>query len=197
MPARGHEIEEAGHRRLRVEQGLVHVDVDGLGAALDLRSGDLQGGVVVTLDDAVGEGTRTGHVGALADVEEEAAVADVQGLETGQPQRGRPAGRPRGQASDGRREGRDVRRPRPAAAADDVDDASATRSTRLAAMSAGLSSYSPNSFGRPALGCADARVGQAGQLLHVGPHSPAPRAQFRPTTSGRAWRMLFQKAATV
>ena len=40
---------EAGHGRLRVEHALVHVDVDDLGAVLDLLAGDLHGLVVVRL----------------------------------------------------------------------------------------------------------------------------------------------------
>ena len=44
----------------------------------------------------------------------------------------------------------------------------------------------------------DVRVGDAGQLLRVRPQlRRAPRAQLRPTASGRAWRTLFQKAPTV
>ena len=36
------EVQEARHRRLRVEQRLVHVDVDHLGAVVDLLAGDLR-----------------------------------------------------------------------------------------------------------------------------------------------------------
>ena len=64
--------------------------------------------VEVAVDDPAGEGTRAGHVRALADVEEEAALADVQGLEAGQPQGLRPRG-------NGPRRGVRVRLPRTAA----------------------------------------------------------------------------------
>ena len=40
---RGDQVEEARHRRLGVQQRLVHVDVDDLGAAVDLLAGHLDG----------------------------------------------------------------------------------------------------------------------------------------------------------
>ena len=49
------QVEEAGHGRLRVEQRLVHVDVDHLGAVVDLLAGDLHGLVVAVFRDQPGE----------------------------------------------------------------------------------------------------------------------------------------------
>ena len=69
---RGDEVQEVGHRRFRVEQGLVHVHVDGLGARLHLAAGDLERAVEVAFDDLAGEQARSGHVRPLADVDEEA-----------------------------------------------------------------------------------------------------------------------------
>ncbi len=39
----GDQLEEGGHRLVRVEQALVHVDVDDLRAVLDLLARDLDG----------------------------------------------------------------------------------------------------------------------------------------------------------
>ena len=41
------QVEEPGHRLLAVDQALVHVDVEDVGAALDLLAGDGQRRLVV------------------------------------------------------------------------------------------------------------------------------------------------------
>ena len=120
----GHQVEEAGHGRLRVEHGLVHVHVDRLGAALHLAAGDLQRGVEVAVHDPAGEGARAGDIRPLADVHEQAVLADGQGLEPGQAERRGTCGDDaRGEAASRFRERRHVRRSRAAAAADHVDQA--------------------------------------------------------------------------
>ena len=81
----GEQVQEAGHGRLRVEHALVHVDVDDLGAVLDLLPRATSTAVVVVaLEDEPGELARAGDVGALADVDEERVGADVERLEAGQ-----------------------------------------------------------------------------------------------------------------
>ena len=78
-------LQEAGHRRDRVEHRLVHVHVDELGAGLDLLAGDLDGLVEAVLEDQLGELARAGDVGPLADVDEDAAgLRDRERLEAGQ-----------------------------------------------------------------------------------------------------------------
>ena len=47
----GDQLEEGGHRRLGVEQALVHVDVDDLGAVLDLLARDLDRGGIIAGHD--------------------------------------------------------------------------------------------------------------------------------------------------
>ncbi len=79
-------MQEAHHRRLRIEHGFVHVDVDHLSAVLDLLAGDGQRIVVAAFEDHAGEGFRAGDVGALADVDEQAVVRDVEGFESRQAQ---------------------------------------------------------------------------------------------------------------
>jgi hypothetical protein len=82
----GDQLEEAIHRRLRIEHRLVHVDVDHLRAVLDLLAGDGQRVVEAAFEDHAREGLRAGDVGALADVDEQRVLADVEGLEAGQAQ---------------------------------------------------------------------------------------------------------------
>ena len=110
---------------LRVQHGLVHVDVDHLRAALHLLARDRQRLGVVAVQDQAREGLRAGDVGALADVHEQRVVADVQRLQAGQPQLLlRPAAP--GAARNGLHrfgDRADVRRRGAAAAADDVQEA--------------------------------------------------------------------------
>ncbi len=68
------ELEETLHRRFGVEQALVHVDVDDLGAVLHLLAGDVERGLEVALGDQPAELGRAGDVGALADVDEDAGA---------------------------------------------------------------------------------------------------------------------------
>ena len=75
------QVQEARHRRLRVEQRLVHVDVDHLGAVVDLLAGDLHRLVHAVFLDQPGEGARAGDVGPLADVDEERIGPDVERLQ--------------------------------------------------------------------------------------------------------------------
>ena len=70
----GDQLEEGGHRRLGVEQALVHVDVDDLRAVLDLLARDLDGARIVAGHDQLLERGRAGDVGALADVDEHGAL---------------------------------------------------------------------------------------------------------------------------
>ena len=65
------QLQEGAHGDGAVQQPFVHVDVDDLGARLDLLARDVQRGRVVPLDDQLPELGRTGDVGPLADVDED------------------------------------------------------------------------------------------------------------------------------
>ena len=69
----GDQVQEAHHRGLAVEHGLVHVDVDDLGAVLHLLARHGQGLLELAVQDHAGEGLGAGDVGALADVDEAGA----------------------------------------------------------------------------------------------------------------------------
>ena len=79
------QVQEADHARLGVEQALVHVHVDRLGAVLHLAARDCERRLEVALPDEAREAGRTGDVGALADVHEQRFRGDVEGLEAGEP----------------------------------------------------------------------------------------------------------------
>jgi hypothetical protein len=80
----GHQLEEALHGRGAVEHGLVHVDVDDLGAVLDLLARHRQRVLELPGQDQAREGLRSGDVGALADVDEQRAGVQRHRLEAGQ-----------------------------------------------------------------------------------------------------------------
>ena len=80
----GDQVQEAHHRRLAVEHRLVHVDVDDLGAVLDLLARDAERLLELAVEDQARERLRAGDVGALADVDEQRAGADQHRLEAGQ-----------------------------------------------------------------------------------------------------------------
>ena len=120
----GDQVEERDHRVLRVEQAFVHVDVDDLGAVLDLVAGDRQRLGEVAVGDQAAELRRAGDVGPLADVDERDVVGErerfeareLQGAATLDWNAGRLAG-------DGIGDRRDVGGGGATAAADDVDEA--------------------------------------------------------------------------
>ena len=87
------EVEEADHVRLRVEQALVHVDVDRLGAVVHLASRYAERALEVVVPDEAREARRAGDVRALADVDEERVRGVVEGLEAGEAGRARARGR--------------------------------------------------------------------------------------------------------
>src|SRR5574343_1950200 len=121
---RRNQLQKLVHGGDRIEHRFVHVDVDDLGAVLDLLAGDGQRVVEAAFEDHAGEGLRAGDVGPLADVHVQRIGTDVEGFQPGQAQllldfwhfsradRSHPGG-----------DRRDVLRRGAAAAADDIDDA--------------------------------------------------------------------------
>ena len=84
-----HEVHEARHRGLAVDEAVVHVDVDDVGTVLDLLEGDRESLLVVAVDDGLLENRGARDVAALTEVDERlAVVADVgvvvEGLQAGE-----------------------------------------------------------------------------------------------------------------
>ena len=158
----------------------------------------VEAGVVVAVLDQLAEAGGAGDVGALADVEEEALLGDGDRLEAGQTHR-----RTRSRAA--------MRGATPLAASAIAPMCSAVvpqqpptmltsplvaNSPSTSAIWPGVWSYSPNALGRPALGCAETKQSATRESSATyGRSSSAPRAQLRPTASGRTWRTEFQNAS--
>ena len=149
----GDEVEERHHRGFGIQQALVHVDVDDLGAVLDLVARHRQRCGVIAGGDQFAEFRRAGDVGALADVDKRDRGRQFERLEAGEPQARLDHGNVRGlcgataAAIAAIWSGVVPQQPptmltRPAAANSPISPA----------MNSGLSSYWPNSLGRPALG---------------------------------------------
>ncbi len=81
----GDQIEVVDHRLLRVEQALIHVDVDDLGAVGDLIARDVECGGEIAFLDQLAEFGRTRDVGSLANVHELDVRRQHEGLEARQP----------------------------------------------------------------------------------------------------------------
>ena len=80
------EVQEVDHLVTGIEHGIVHVDVDNLGAGLDLLAGDVEGFGVVLFVNEPQELARTGHVAPFADVDEIVFARDHQIVESAQMQ---------------------------------------------------------------------------------------------------------------
>jgi hypothetical protein len=166
------QLQEAVHRGDAVDHALVHVDVDDLRAALDLLRGDLEGGVVVAVLDQLAEASRAGDVGALADVDEEGLLDDVQRLEAGQAHGRTGLGRRAGLEALGRpRDGTDVLGRGAAAATEDVDQAGVGELADDRGHLVGGLVVLAEGVGQPGVGVAgDEAVGEPAQLGDVLTH---------------------------
>ena len=189
---------------LRVEHRLVHVDVDDLRAVLDLLARDSTAPRRSRRrGSSLRERARAGDVGALADVDEERVVADVERLEAREAHACARSSAPRAAAAP-------------------------CTASAIARMCSGVVPQQPPTMLTKPL-CANSRE-QARRLLGrlvvaglatsdwaarrsdstqtnvsatrasssmYGRISAAPSAQLRPTASGLAWRTEFQNASGV
>ena len=81
----GDEPQVFRHDGFAIEQSFVHVDIDDVRAAVDLRAGDFDGFLVLLVFDEPGEFSRTGDVGPLADHEEIAVGTQRKRPRTAEP----------------------------------------------------------------------------------------------------------------
>ncbi len=166
---RGHQVQERGHGLDAVQHGLVHVDVDDLGAVLHLVPGHIQGGVVFLVEDELLEARRAGDVGALADVDEQRVLADGEGLQAAEAALGLDGGDLPGRVPGHRLgDGLDMVRGRAAAAADDVQEPLLGPLGDVLGHGLGGLVVLAELVGQPGVGVgADVGVRHPGQLLHV------------------------------
>ena len=116
-----HQFQEPVHRGDRVQHAFIHVDIDDLGAVLDLLQRDLQRAVVVSFGNQSPETRGAGHVGALTDIDEQRIRANVERLQATETRHHRQLRhRPWPVPADRRPDRGQVFRRRAAAAADDV-----------------------------------------------------------------------------
>ncbi len=156
---------------------------------------------IVAVQDQPREGLRAGNVGALAHIDEQRVVADVERLQPGQAQLLVRLGARRAERNPctAAGDGADMRRRGAAAAAHDVEEARArklaagrrpcTRATRRTRPSRWAGRHSG------AARCGYRRLPASSSMC--GRRSFAPSAQFRPTENGRACATEFQNAPTV
>ena len=78
------QVQEARHRFGAVQKAFVHVDVDDLGAILNLLQSHLQGFSVVVFGNQAFELRRPGHIGAFTHIDEIQFRRDGQGFQSGQ-----------------------------------------------------------------------------------------------------------------
>ena len=77
---RGDEVQEPSHSFVAVDETFVHVDVEDVGAGLDLFACDGERPFEIAAADQAGKALRAGDVGALADHDEVALRTDDQRL---------------------------------------------------------------------------------------------------------------------
>ncbi len=119
----GDEIEELDHRAFRIDEPLVHVDVDDLRAVGHLIARDRERAGEVACGDQLAELRRAGDVRPLADVDEGDVGGEGERLEAGKPhQRRNGRDGARLDVADRLGDRADVLGSRAAAAADDVDE---------------------------------------------------------------------------
>jgi hypothetical protein len=146
------QAQELHHGRLRVEHALVHVHVDDLRAVGHLLPGDVDGRRVIAGFDQLAELGRTGHVGALADIDEQAGGVDGQRLQAAQPAGARISESRAGHARHGSRDGAMCSGVVPQQPPTMLRKPLAANSRRISRGLRGVSSYSPKAFGKPAFG---------------------------------------------
>ena len=157
---------------LGIEQALVHVDVDHLGAVLDLVARDRERRGIVAGGDQLAEARRAGDVGALADIDERNVGREHERLEPGEAQRARPRRQlSRRLAAHRLGDRADVGRRRAAAAADDVDEAGIGELGEQPRHVFRALVIEAELVGQAGIGIgADEGIGDAGEIGDVGAH---------------------------
>jgi hypothetical protein len=160
----------------------LHVDVEDVGAAAHLVERDLDGlGVVARLHE-LREALGAGDIRPLADHDEVRIGPDDEGLEAGEPGvGGELRGLARSYPLEALRDGADVIGRRPAAAADDVDEALGGEVAHEARGDLRRLVVLAEDVRKARVGVAvHERVADAGELLDVRPHLVGAEAAVDP-----------------
>ncbi len=121
---RGHKVQESNHHLPGIQHALIHVDIDDLGAVLNLVPGNAQGFFILFFLDQSQEALGAGYVGAFTHVDEQGVFVTGKRFQAGEPECFRAirdlSGRILGH---GPGDGFNMVRARAATAADDVEKA--------------------------------------------------------------------------
>ena len=214
------QMQEARHGRFGIDHSFVHVDVENVGAALDLLARDRERALEIVGQDQLRKFRRAGDVGPLADDDETEVGRDVERFEPGEMQCGRGlcapifgvatigAQRPLPHWACSRRaiahrlgNRADVIRRRAAAAADDVEPAvsrpvAQLRRKRFRRLGKTSRRQADRANRRSDKRSCKHGASRASSSTY-GSISAGPSAQFNPTTSGSACAMEVRNASTV
>jgi len=168
----GDEVQKLDHHLLRIEQALVHVDVDDLGAGGDLLARHVKrGGIVAGLNE-FSEFRGARDVGALADIDETNVGGQRERLQPRQFELRRDRRDfSRRDAGNALGDGGDMVRRGAAAAADDIDETAFGELADQLRHGFRALVIEAEFIGQARIGIgADARVGDARQLRDMGAH---------------------------
>ena len=181
---------------LRIEQALVHVDVDDLGAVGDLIAGDFQRRGVIAGLDQFAEFGRAGDIGPLADIHEIDVGGEGERLQPGEAQQRLDGGATRGLSPATRfAMARDMVGRGAATAADDIDQAAVGELADQIGHGRRAFVVKPEFIGQAGVGIgADESVGDARSFRHMGAHFARAERAIEADGDGLAWRKECQKA---
>ena len=165
----GHEMQIIDHGLLRIQQALVHIDVDDLRAIGDLFARDIEGGGIFAVLDEFAEARGARDIGALAHIHKANVLREREGLKPRQAQHGLNLGRTaRAHALHAIRKGGDMLRRRAAASPDDVDEAAFSEFAQHGGHIVGALVIEAEFIGQARIGIGEREcVGDARNLRHM------------------------------
>ena len=183
---RGDQVQVIDHGLFAVDQALIHVDVDDLGAVLDLIAGHIQRRREIAIGDQLAETGRAGDVGAFAHVHKGNVGGLRKRLQPRKAQGRRDLGDFAGRdARHGLGNGADMFGGRAAAAADDIDQTLAREFGHLRGHLGGGFVVSAHLVRQAGIGIgADQRVGHVRDLGQMWAHGFGAKGAVQPDGQG-------------